>query len=305
MVEQHLNLRKIDLNLLPILEKLLELKHVSEAAKVLGMSQPAVSRTLNRLRELFHDPLLVRVGTRYELTAKAKALEVALVPVNRQIRGLLNQVPFEPASAEGVFTIGALDFEIMMLIPALLEKVRKEAPKLRVESMHYNADIPIHEYLEKHADLLLYSTNNCVDYVYKQRLFSDNYAVIMCNNHPLSQAPLTLESYSHAQHVIISTNGIAETSIDRKLTRLGRSRTVISAIPHFSLAPDIVANTDLIITLPTRLLGKLSPHYDFHQTSLPFDMHDFQVDQFWHSIHKQDALHKWMRDALKTVADSL
>lgn len=305
MVEQHLNLRKIDLNLLPILEKLLELKHVSEAAKVLGMSQPAVSRTLNRLRELFHDPLLVRVGTGYELTAKAKALEVALVPVNRQIRGLLNQVPFEPESAEGVFTIGALDFEIMMLIPALLEKVRKEAPKLRVESIHYNANIPIHEYLEKHADLLLYSTNNCVDYVYKQRLFSDNYAVIMCKNHPLSQAPLTLDSYSHAQHVVISTNGIAETSIDRKLTRLGRSRRVVSAIPHFSLAPDIVANTDLIITLPTRLLGKLSSHYNFHQTGLPFDMYDFQVDQFWHSIHKQDPLHKWMRDALKTVADSL
>ena len=110
MVEHDLNLRKIDLNLLPILEKLLEFRHVSAAAKALGMSQPAVSRALQRLRSLFNDPLLVKVGIRYELTVKAKAIEAGLASVHREIRGLLNQEPFDPFHAAGTFTIWRIRF---------------------------------------------------------------------------------------------------------------------------------------------------------------------------------------------------
>lgn len=305
MVERDLNLRKIDLNLLPILDKLFEFRHVSAAAKALGMSQPAVSRALQRLRSLFNDPLLVKVGTRYELTEKAKAIEVGLVCVQRDIRGLLNQEPFDPSHAAGTFTVGALDFEIMMLLPGLIKKVREQAPKLKIEVMHYHANVPVQEYLEKYADLLLYSTNNCGELIYKQRLFSDNYAVIMCKKHPLNQGKLDLDAYANAQHVIVSANGIDETSIDRQLARLDRSRTVISSIPHFSLAPDIVTNTDLLVTLPSRIVRRLAHHYSFSEASLPFEMRDFRVEQFWHHLHHQDDLHKWVRDSMKAVADDL
>ncbi|HAS8627526.1 TPA: LysR family transcriptional regulator, partial [Vibrio vulnificus] len=224
MVAPEINLRSIDLNLLTILEKLLIHKHISQAAQALNMSQPAVSRALMRLREQFGDPLLVKVNREYRLTAKGEYLRRELESSLNTIRQMLVDDAFDPLQHAGVFTIGALDFEMMMIVPKLLARFQQRAPKLKLQIVPYNAYMPLHDYLEKVADLLLYSTDDSPTNVFKQRLFNDNYAVVMCRNHALANQPMTLERYCQSRHVIVSGNGLGKTDIDHELKRLNQQR---------------------------------------------------------------------------------
>lgn len=127
MVAPDINLRSIDLNLLTILEKLLIHKHISQAAQALNMSQPAVSRALMRLREQFDDPLLVKVKNEYRLTSKGERLRGELESSLNTIRHMLVEETFDPLHYSGVFTIGALDFEMMMIVPKLLARFQQRA----------------------------------------------------------------------------------------------------------------------------------------------------------------------------------
>ncbi|EOW9346790.1 LysR family transcriptional regulator, partial [Vibrio cholerae] len=233
MVAPEINLRSIDLNLLTILEKLLIYKHISQTAQALNMSQPAVSRSLMRLREQFGDPLLVKVKNEYRLTSRGERLRGELESSLNTIRHMLVEETFDPLHYSGVFTIGALDFEMMMIVPKLLARFQQRAPNLKLQIVAYNAYMPLHDYLEQVADLLLYSTDESPTNVFKQRLFSDNYAVVMCRQHPFANSSITLDRYCQSRHVIISGNGLGKTDMDHELKRLNQEREVVASLPHF------------------------------------------------------------------------
>ncbi|MCO4790310.1 LysR family transcriptional regulator, partial [Vibrio cholerae] len=269
MVAPEINLRSIDLNLLTILEKLLIYKHISQAAQALNMSQPAVSRSLMRLREQFGDPLLVKVKNEYRLTSRGERLRGELESSLNTIRHMLVEETFDPLHYSGVFTIGALDFEMMMIVPKLLARFQQRAPNLKLQIVAYNAYMPLHDYLEQVADLLLYSTDESPTNVFKQRLFSDNYAVVMCRQHPFANSSITLDRYCQSRHVIISGNGLGKTDMDHELKRLNQEREVVVSLPHFSMVPELLMNTDLIATLPKRLVTHLGGRYEIAVAELP------------------------------------
>ncbi|WP_199912856.1 LysR family transcriptional regulator [Vibrio cholerae] len=296
-------MRSIDLNLLTILEKLLIHKHISQTAQALNMSQPAVSRSLMRLREQFGDPLLVKVKNEYRLTSRGERLRGELESSLNTIRHMLVEETFDPLHYSGVFTIGALDFEMMMIVPKLLARFQQRAPNLKLQIVPYNAYMPLHDYLEKVADLLLYSTDESPTNVFKQRLFNDNYAVVMCRNHPLANQPMTLESYCQSRHVIISGNGLGKTDMDHELKKLNYQREVVASLPHFSMVPELLINTDLIATLPRRLVTHLGQRYEITVADLPFYTADFRVEQFWHLIYHSSPIHQWVRQEIKNLVD--
>ncbi|GHZ23380.1 LysR family transcriptional regulator [Vibrio cholerae] len=299
MVAPEINLRSIDLNLLTILEKLLIYKHISQTAQALNMSQPAVSRSLMRLREQFGDPLLVKVKNEYRLTSRGERLRGELESSLNTIRHMLVEETFDPLHYSGVFTIGALDFEMMMIVPKLLARFQQRAPNLKLQIVAYNAYMPLHDYLE----LLLYSTDESPTNVFKQRLFSDNYAVVMCRQHPFANSSITLDRYCQSRHVIISGNGLGKTDMDHELKRLNQEREVVASLPHFSMVPELLMNTDLIATLPKRLVTHLGGRYEIAVAELPFKTADFRVEQFWHLIHHHSPIHQWVRQEIKALVD--
>ncbi|GIB95812.1 LysR family transcriptional regulator [Vibrio cholerae] len=303
MVAPEINLRSIDLNLLTILEKLLIYKHISQTAQALNMSQPAVSRSLMRLREQFGDPLLVKVKNEYRLTSRGERLRGELESSLNTIRHMLVEETFDPLHYSGVFTIGALDFEMMMIVPKLLARFQQRAPNLKLQIVAYNAYMPLHYYLEQVADLLLYSTDESPTNVFKQRLFSDNYAVVMCRQHPFANSSITLDRYCQSRHVIISGNGLGKTDMDHELKRLNQEREVVASLPHFSMVPELLMNTDLIATLPKRLVTHLGGRYEIAVAELPFKTADFRVEQFWHLIHHHSPIHQWVRQEIKALVD--
>ncbi|EOW9337406.1 LysR family transcriptional regulator [Vibrio cholerae] len=303
MVAPEINLRSIDLNLLTILEKLLIYKHISQTAQALNMSQPAVSRSLMRLREQFGDPLLVKVKNEYRLTSRGERLRGELESSLNTIRHMLVEETFDPLLYSGVFTIGALDFEMMMIVPKLLARFQQRAPNLKLQIVAYNAYMPLHDYLEQVADLLLYSTDESPTNVFKQRLFSDNYAVVMCRQHPFANSSITLDRYCQSRHVIISGNGLGKTDMDHELKRLNQEREVVASLPHFSMVPELLMNTDLIATLPKRLVTHLGGRYEIAVAELPFKTADFRVEQFWHLIHHHSPIHQWVRQEIKALVD--
>ncbi|GHW93413.1 LysR family transcriptional regulator [Vibrio cholerae] len=299
MVAPEINLRSIDLNLLTILEKLLIYKHIGQTAQALNMSQPAVSRSLMRLREQFGDPLLVKVKNEYRLTSRGERLRGELESSLNTIRHMLVEETFDPLHYSGVFTIGALDFEMMMIVPKLLARFQQRAPNLKLQIVAYNAYMPLHDYLE----LLLYSTDESPTNVFKQRLFSDNYAVVMCRQHPFANSSITLDRYCQSRHVIISGNGLGKTDMDHELKRLNQEREVVASLPHFSMVPELLMNTDLIATLPKRLVTHLGGRYEIAVAELPFKTADFRVEQFWHLIHHHSPIHQWVRQEIKALVD--
>ncbi|HEJ2450017.1 TPA: LysR family transcriptional regulator [Vibrio cholerae] len=303
MVAPEINLRSIDLNLLTILEKLLIYKNISQTAQALNMSQPAVSRSLMRLREQFGDPLLVKVKNEYRLTSRGERLRGELESSLNTIRHMLVEETFDPLHYSGVFTIGALDFEMMMIVPKLLARFQQRAPNLKLQIVAYNAYMPLHDYLEQVADLLLYSTDESPTNVFKQRLFSDNYAVVMCRQHPFANSSITLDRYCQSRHVIISGNGLGKTDMDHELKRLNQEREVVASLPHFSMVPELLMNTDLIATLPKRLVTHLGGRYEIAVAELPFKTADFRVEQFWHLIHHHSPIHQWVRQEIKALVD--
>lgn len=303
MVAPEINLRSIDLNLLTILEKLLIYKHISQTTQALNMSQPAVSRSLMRLREQFGDPLLVKVKNEYRLTSRGERLRGELESSLNTIRHMLVEETFDPLHYSGVFTIGALDFEMMMIVPKLLARFQQRAPNLKLQIVAYNAYMPLHDYLEQVADLLLYSTDESPTNVFKQRLFSDNYAVVMCRQHPFANSSITLDRYCQSRHVIISGNGLGKTDMDHELKRLNQEREVVASLPHFSMVPELLMNTDLIATLPKRLVTHLGGRYEIAVAELPFKTADFRVEQFWHLIHHHSPIHQWVRQEIKALVD--
>lgn len=296
-----INLRTLDLNLFKVLEKLLEYKHVSKAAVALNMSQPAVSRALSRLREHFNDPLLVKTSNGYKLTNKAIYLQDQLKNVFTSIKTMLQLDEFDPSTIKGKFTIAARDFEMLVFIPKLIEFIRERVPGLNLQVVPFCSQIGLHTTLNNYADLVLHSTNASFNGIYKQKLFSDTYSVILSKNHPLANKELTLDDYCLYKHAVISSKGISARRIDCYLKKLNKKRDVVLSIPYFSMAPTIVSNSNLIMTIPSRIISLLGVMDDIVVKELPFHVENILIEQFWHELYHSDVTHRWMRQQVSNI----
>lgn len=299
------NLRKLDLNLLTILEQLLTYRHVSQAASVLNMSQPAVSRALSRLREQFDDPLLVKTMNGYQLTNRAVLLHNQLQQVLAGVRDMMQVAEFDPVRFKGEFKIAALDYEMFVVVPKLMAKLRKLAPGVKIQVLQYNPYTGLLASLNNEVDLILYSTDEAPEGIFKQKLFSDNYAIILSKKHPLADKNFTIKDYCKLKHAIVSGDGIKPTDIDKVLKQLKYKREIALSVPHFSLAPKIVANSDFVMTMPSKLIEYIGETKNIYLKKLPFKMEDFHIEQFWHELNHYDSAHRWLRQQVKLVVDEL
>lgn len=295
---------EIDLNLLLALHTLLEERHVSRAAKKLGMSQPAMSRSLARLRELFDDALLVQVKGKLEPTARARAIAEKVDALLHEIHGLVRPVGFNPKTATGTIRIAAPDIVSYMLIPALIRRLAQDAPGLDLEIVRWEAQWRDH--LESGAvDLTIGIPTGEEPNIYARPLVENRWVCVVREGHPALRAPWDLEHFAELNHLVIMLGQGQIGAVDVLLEKLGIRRRIALRLPYPALAPLLVAETDLVLTTTSWLAHKLRRQASLVICPPPIPIPAIRVPMVWHERSHRDPMQQWLRELLAQIAEEI
>lgn len=295
------SLSAIDMNLLVVLRALLRERHVTRAAQQVGLSQSATSHALSRLRELYGDPLLVRSGRALSLTPRAASLlpklERGLHDLEDSLRG---DAPFDPAQAKLTLRLGAVDYSQSVLLAPLLVLLRKEAPGIDLQVMSYPDLVGALE--AGSIDLAHIREQELPSSFSERRLYSDRFVCMLRKGHPALRKKLSVKAYLELEHVVVAPGGAPGSPIDTALARRGLTRHIALQVSSFLVAPQVVAETDMINTGPERLLRRMSAHYPVVLVPCPLPMPHFDLCLVWHSRRDHDPALGWLCDAIARVS---
>jgi DNA-binding transcriptional LysR family regulator len=297
------NLSNFDLNLLRVLDALLQDPSTVRAARRLGLSQPAVSAALGRLRAAMGDDLFFRRGQGLAPTQFALSLQAPLRATLAEIEGLI-QGPqaFDPAVSETRFRISGSDFFAEMLMPQLADLFQAEAPLMRVHLVDLVSDTFVENLDSYEIDLALIPERDLPDWIASQPVFQSHYSVIARRGHPqLKQACLKpgdvvpLDLYCDLGHVLFSPEGKNQAAGDYALAQVGRQRRVIMTMPIFSGVYRAVAGSDLIALLPSALAAQVADSAGLEIYRAPMPIPEVQLLMIWNRRYSTSPPHVWLR----------
>ena len=289
------DLRRIDLNLLLTLHALLAEQHVSRAALRLHRSQPAVSHALAQLRDLFADPLLVRRGGRLQPTARALELVQPLQEALQQLDALLSRPGFDPARARRSFRLAMSDYGARVVLPRLMRGLREEAPGIDLVVTQGSREAMLSQLFDGEIDLALGVFPTLAAPLCAEPLFEERFACLADRDTLPARGGLTLEEWLARPHVLVAVRPGADNEIDLALAAQGQQRRVALALPHWAAATEVIAGTDLLLTVARRSLeGRLSLK-GLRCFEPPLPIRAFEFQQAWHERREGDAAHRWLR----------
>jgi len=298
-----MNISAVNLNLLPVLDALLAEGSVSRAGARLGLSQPAVSNALAQLREILGDPLLVRKGTGMAPTERALALagplRAALLALQQ---GLEPPAAFDPATADRNFTILTNDFVAFALLPPLLARLQREAPRVRLQVRAWQEHGVPPDLARGDADLVLGFGRGLAPGHQAARLFDDRFVFIARKGHPLVKGKITLATYTKLSHIIVSQVPNARGVVDDALDQKGLTRNVALRLSHFLLVPPVVAATDHVAAISELVARPMSRQLPLQLLRMPIDAGGATVHAVWHERTGASAAHAWLRRTIEEVS---
>jgi DNA-binding transcriptional LysR family regulator len=265
-----MNLASIDLNLLVALDALLLEANVSRAAMRVGLSQPAMSHALARLRGMLGDPLLVRAGSRMELTPRAQALRGPLAQTLDQVRGLFISDDFDAASSERRFRLMMPDLAVELLVPPLMEKISVSAPNVRLDIVPWRGPAIFTAEFARTIDMVV-SIGNAFKGFHRQLLYTDRDALAVRRGHAVGARLAKHDAFLKARHVAVVIRGQNEDLIDSWLRSKGIERRIALVVPGYIEALHIVARTDLVAFVPGRLIAALAKPLSLAAVAPPLD----------------------------------
>jgi DNA-binding transcriptional LysR family regulator len=298
------NLRTFDLNLLLAFDVLMRERNVTRAAECMFVTQSAMSHTLHRLRQQLNDPVLIKSPAGMQPTALALALV-------EPVRGLLQEMErlleapqaFDPASSQRRFTIAATDYMELLILPELSQLVEQTAPGVDIHIKRTESSFPLAQLENGSLDVVLGfdSVLNPPAHLHCESLFKDRMACVVRHDHPRIKAAPTLEEYLAATHMLISRTGDKMGVIDEKLAEIGGERRINCIVPHFLSAPLIVAQTDMILSLPYRLAIAFQKLVPVRIWPVPVELPDYDLVMIWHPLWEKDPAHGWLREQISLI----
>lgn len=293
----------LDLNLLVALDALLQEANVTAAGRRIGLSQPTMSHSLARLRELVGDPLLVKEGRTLRRTALGDRLAPTVERLLVEIEGtLLGARVFAPRLTTRTFRIATNDYCGAVVVPEVVERVRRAAPLAQLEIHAHRGPAPVRELARGELDLAIGTFLEVDPSLTARTLFEDGFACLLRRGHPRVPGPLTLARYVELEHVLVTAPGYGVGLVDRELDRRGLKRRVAVRVPFFLVAPAIVARTDLAVTLPARLARLSAGRPGLRMVLAPLELRSFAVQQVWPRSAEDDAASRWLRDEVEQAA---
>jgi DNA-binding transcriptional LysR family regulator len=294
------HIRKSDLNLLPALAVLLEERSISRAAARHHLSQPAMSRVLQRLRGTFGDELLIRTAKGYQLTPRAMRLQGELRALLQETNRLLRGDVFDPAIIEERFRLCCPDYMAHMFAPRLAQKLARLAPRAQLEIIAWH-DGAFEDTGRGRLDVLLWA-NRMPAPLHNERIFVSEMVCVLSAAHPVGKRPLTMEKYLAARHVRVNVLHAQSTMVEDQLIAAGHHREIGMEVPYFGTAIAAVQDTDMIATVPRAAADQYTPGARVRVVAPPFRFAPINILMGWHpSTHGDAALH-WFRGLLREAA---
>ena len=309
-----LNFRSLDLNLLRVFDEVMAERSLTRAAHKLSLTQPAVSNAMRRLREVVGDELLVRSGQGVEPTPRALALWPTVREALTLLQDSLAPGQFDPATAQSTFVLAMADATAATLIPPLVEILEQEAPGVALRVLPLTtrdprrlleqeaADMAVGFFPAALADLTARAQSGDVVALESRRLYDGEYVCVMRQGHPLAGAPLTLDAYCEARHMLVSFSGRPFGFIDEALASLGRQRKIVITVNQFFTAGRVVVGSDLLTVLPRHFVPVIGIADILVEKTLPFDVQAVHVDALWRRRGPQQAAMPWLLQALTRSA---
>ena len=304
------NFRSLDLNLLRVFDEVMAERSLTRAARKLSITQPAVSNAIRRLRDVLGDELVVRSGQGVEPTARALALWPPIREALSQLQASFTPGQFEPSTTQSTFVLAMADATAATLVPALAEIMEHEAPgvSLRVLPLTTRdprrllddeaADMAVGHFPAVLADLTAREQSGDMVAFESRRLYDGQYVCVMRQGHPLAGAPLTLDAFCAARHMLVSFSGRPFGFIDEALASLGRKRKIAITVNQFFTAGRVVAGSDLLTVLPLRFVSVTGMADALVHTALPLDVPAVHVDALWRRRGSQMTATAWLLQAL-------
>ena len=309
-------LNRVDLNLLVYLDALLRERNVTQAAHSLGLSQPAMSNGLKRLREVFNDPLLIRTSDGMTPTAKAQELEPQLREILTGVdRALQPTDEFIPARENRVVRLMASDYAESTLLPAVLHELREQAPGVTLDIMN-PSDVSFLDVERGKVDLVINRFDQMPQSFHQITLWQDSFSCLLSPDNPILEN-FTLDSYLAADHIWVSKTGMGVGVgvnpddvqrlgwVDSTLASLGKKRRIRVFTRHYQAAMTLAEQNDLIVTLPTRATHLKRDNPRVVVRDVPFDMPAMELKMAWSPLLQHNPGHRWIRQLITQTARSI
>ena len=311
-----MNIARVDLNLLVYLDVLLRECNVTRAAEELGISQPAMSNSLRRLRDLFDDPLLVRTSD--GMTPTDRALE--LQPMVRKVlsaaeQAILPKTEFNPMESSRIFRIMASDYTESTLLPVLLRELRKQAPNIRLDIMT-PSDVSFHDVERGKVDMVINRFDSLPQSFHQVHLWDDSFSCVMSSNNPVKDN-WNLQSYLSSKHIWVSKTGMGVGVgmtpddvqrlgwVDEALSKQGVKRDISLFTRHYQVALLLAEQDDLIVTIPSMSAKSIAGSDRVVILEPPFEIERMRLKMVWSPLLQHDPGHKWLRQLIKSVSVEL
>ena len=299
------NLASVDMNLLVVLEALLDEAHVRRAGERVGLSQPAASHALARLRGLFGDPLLVRIGTAMAPTARAEALRKPLAEFVASAKALLQTEEFDPGTSKRSFRLMLPDLVGHLLMPLLLGRLNREAPGVGIEIIPWRGPELLTDRALGEIDFLVTSFEREFPGFGKSPLYESRDTLVVRTGHPASRALSTVKGFQAAHHVAVVGAGETRDELDDWLDRVGLQRDVAVAVPTHLLAVRIAASTDHVAFVPRQLAAALRRELELVLVEPPIDPGIDVLNLHTPAKSSADKATLWMKALIEKTARSM
>ncbi len=289
-----------DLNLLTVFEALALERNVSKAASRLHLSQSAVSHALGRLRDAFGDDLFVRASRGVVPTARALALQPKILQALDAVRSVYRRdATFSPKQATGQVRMGSTEAFEHLVLPKLIPLLSREAPDLVLNSRMVHGRLPKEDMEQGICDVAVAGFfGDLPEGFYKRKLYEDDFVCLVRKDHPRIRKEPTLDQYVAERHLLISPQGDLHGIVDQQLEKKKRSRVVVAGISNFLTPGAVVASSDLILTMPSRLAELHRKLHALNLFAIPVPVPKVVMVMTWHERTHRDPLHQWFREQL-------
>jgi DNA-binding transcriptional LysR family regulator len=294
-----MDLKDVDLNLLVVFQQLYTERRVSAVAEHLGLTQPAVSNALSRLRKTLGDELFLRTGRGMEPTPYASQLAEPIAYALAAIRDTLERrLEFDPAESARRFAVAMTDIGEIHLLPKLMSRLAAVAPGITISTVRNTGATLSDEMEAGRVDLAVGLLPQLKTGYFQRRLFRQRYVCMFRAGHALDKETMSLEDFEHAAHVAVVAGGTGHAMVDETIERRGIRRRVVLSVPHFVALGHILKSTDMIASVPERYARESIDPFGLKYLPHPFPLPEFGVNLFWHAKFNKEPGNQWLRGLL-------
>lgn len=288
---------QLDLNLIRVFVAIYETRSVTQAAERLDLTQPTISYGLGKMRKLYANRLFTRSGAGLVATSLADQIFGRFRDALTTVESTLDQSVFDPATSTRRFRLAMSDIGVLYFAPPLLRRFQETAPHIEIDIVQISDDVG-EDLAAGRLDLAIGLIPALMTQTRHSQLFKEHYVCLMSAGHPTIGAEMDLAQFASARHVMVTSPRSGHSMVEEALALHGVKRNIVARIPQFTVLPQLLSQSDLLVLLPSRVAHLYALQGGLKVLPLPMDIPGFQVHVHWHVRQQYGTANRWLKDEI-------